>query len=482
MTRKGPRGTAAAAALAAGAAALAGCTVGPRFEPPRTDSPPRWNATAADVPSTPIDAPVEEAWWRSFGDAELTSLVDRLLRQNIDLQSAAERIAQARAVRRIARSQGLPRVDGTAAYKRQRQSANGLASLVEPAPGAPLEFDRLDTDVQASWELDLFGRVRRSVEVAGANADAAVEARRAVAVSALAELARTYMQLRGVQAREDVVKRNIAAAEVRRRLVQQRYDDGVATLSDVAQARAQAGAIGEDLPTLVEQEARLVNALGLLLAEPPRALRAELFPHVAAPPTPPAVPVGQPAALLRRRPDIREAEARLHAATAQTGVAVADFFPTVTLGGDFGTESLDAVHLFDWASRMFIIGPTVSVPIFEGGRLKGRLELRRAEQREAALAYRGVVLQAWRDVDDALTAYGEVQHRLRDAQGVVRDDEIELRVAESRYAEGVENFVDVTLAQAELFRGQDAEAQAQTDLRTALVTLYRALGGGWAVL
>ena len=465
--------------LLALAASAAGCTVGPRYAPPETASPARFEATAADTPSKPTDAPVEETWWRSFGDPELSSLVDRLARQNLDLQSGAERIAEARAVRRIARSQGLPRVQGAADYKRQRESENGLPSLVQPAPGAPLEFNRYDGDLQMSWELDLFGRVRRGVEAADAQTQAAVEDRRALAVSALAELAQTYMRLRGVQAREEVIQRNVDSAELRRKLVQNRFDNGVATLSDLAQARAQAGAVGEDLPTLVAEEARLVNALGLLLAEPPRALRAELFPHVVQAPEPPSVPTGTPAALLRRRPDIRKAEARLHAATAQTGVAVADFFPDVTIAGDFGTESLSAAHIFDWASRMFMIGPTVSVPIFQGGRLKGVLELRRAEEREAAIAYRAAVLRAWRDVDDALTAYGEVQHRLRDARGVVRDDAVALRVAEERYAQGVENFVDVTVAQAELFRGEDAAVQAETDLRTDLVAVYRALGGGW---
>ena len=467
----------AAAVLAC--AVLAGCTLGPDFRSPEVAAPSKWGPTPTDVPSPIRDGPVDEAWWRTFDDAELTSLVGRLARQNLDLQSAAERIAQARAQRAVVRAQGLPRIDGRATYLRERESKNGLTSLVRPAPGAPLEFDLADDTLQASWELDLFGRVRRAVEAAGADVDAVTEARRALAVSAEAELAQSYMQLRGVQAREDVLRRNLDAADRRRKLVRDRRAQGVADDADVARADAQAAAIGEDLPTLVAVEARLVNALGLLLGEPPRTLRDELFPHAPQGAEPPSVPIGLPSELLRRRPDIREAEARLHAATASTGVAVADFFPDVALNGSAGVESLGLNHLFDQASRMFMVGPTVSLPIFEGGRLRGQLELRRAEQREAAIAYRQTVLQAWRDVDDALTGYAEAQHRRRDTLNTEHNTAVALRVVEQRYGQGVADFIDVTVAQADLLRAQDAVAQAQTDVLVDLVTLYRALGGGW---
>ena len=473
-----PRRLAAALAFLA-CAALAGCTVGPDLRSPEPATPSKWGPTPTDVPSPVREAPVDEAWWRTFHDAELTSLVDRLARQNLDLQSAAERIAQARAQRAIVRAQGLPHVDGRSTYLRERVSKNGMTSLLQPAPGAPLEFDLADDTLQASWELDLFGRVRRAVEAAGAGVQAVTEARRALTVSAEAELAQSYVQLRGVQAREEVLRRNLDAADRRRKLVRERRAQGVANDSDVAQADAQAAAIGENLPTLVSTEARLVNTLGLLLGEPPRTLRDELFPHAPQASEPPSVPVGLPSELLRRRPDIREAEARLHAATAQTGVAVADFFPDVTLNGAAGVESLGLNHLFDWASRMFMIGPTVTLPIFQGGRLRGQLELRRAQQREAAIGYRQIVLQALHDVDNALTSYGEAQHRRRDTLNTERNTAVALRVAEQRYGQGVANFIDVTVAQADLLRAQDATAQAQTDVLVGLVTLYRALGGGW---
>jgi len=469
----------AGAGAAAALAALCGCTVGPDFHRPVVEAPPHFAAAATDVPSRTVETPVDDQWWAGFHDAELTSLVSRLARQNLDLQIAAERVLQARAERRIAAAQGLPHVGADVAYKRVRESKNGMVSLLEPAPGAPLEFDQDDDMLQASWELDLFGRVRRSVEAARANTEAAVQDRRAVALAAIAELAQTYLQLRGVQAREEVLTRNVAAAEQRRKLVGDRFRNGVATRSDVAQADAQAASIGEDLPSLRQSQARLINALGLLLAEPPRTLQPELSAHAPQPAEPPTVPVGLPSALLRRRPDIREAEASLHAATAQTGVAVAAFYPDVSLTGGLGTESLSTNHLFDGVSRMFTAGPSLSLPIFEGGQLRGQLKLRRAEQREAALRYRKTVLQAWHDVDNALTAYAELQHARQDAQTVAKNDEISLKVAEDRYRQGVESFIDVTVAQAQLFGAQETLVRAQTDLTTSLVALYKALGGGW---
>ncbi|MBE7217167.1 MAG: efflux transporter outer membrane subunit [Caulobacteraceae bacterium] len=472
------------AALGA-AAVLTGCTVGPDFHGPPPQAPAaRFGAEPADTPSRTTGGAIDEAWWSSFGDPELSSLVERLARQNLDLKAAAERIVQARAARRIARAEGLPQVSGQAKYTRERESANGFASLEVPAPGAPLEFDLDDTSLQASWELDLFGRVRRAVEAADAGVQAQVQARRDLALTAVADLAQTYLQLRSIQAREAVVQRNLAAADVRRRLTRDRLRNGVATLSDIAQADAQAAAIGEDLPSLHQQDSQLINALGVLLALPPRALEAELRPPPGQPPAaqpgqPPRVPVGLPSELLRRRPDIRQAEANLHAATAETGVAVADFYPDVTLTGSYGNESLSTNHLFDYASRMFMAGPTVSLPIFQGGQLRGQLQLRRAQQREAALAYRRTVLQAWREVDDALTAYSDTQHRYGEIQHVRDEDRTALRVAEQRYVQGVENFIDVTAAQAAVFRDEDQLAQAQADISAALVRLYRALGGGW---
>ena len=461
------------------AAALAGCTVGPNFTRPRVDAPVAFGAEPTDVASHTVAGAVDTRWWTAFGDDELTTLVDRLGRQNLDLQAAAERIAQARASRAIAASRGLPRINGQAQYQRQRLSPNGTASLTEPAPGAPLEFDLFRPMLTAGWELDLFGRVRRAVEAASANAEAAVEARHGVALSAISELAQTYCQLRALQAQEAILRRNLALAGQRRALVRQRFADGVASTLEVAQADAQDLAIAQDLPTLRAQQAQLVNAIGLLLAEPPRTLAAELTRPAIQPLVPPVVPIGLPAELARRRPDVREAEARLHAATAETGVAVASFYPDISLNGSFGFESLHLGSLFDWDSRQFMAGPTVNLPIFQGGRLTGTLRLRQAQQREAAIQFRQTVLQAWHDVDNALTGYAEAQHRRAAAAATDQANARALAAADQRYADGVATLLDVIAAQEATLRSQNAVAQAQAQVALRLIDLYRALGGGW---
>ncbi|WP_380780325.1 efflux transporter outer membrane subunit [Sphingomonas sp. R86520] len=461
---------------------LAGCTVGPNFERPRADVAPAFGPTRTDVASRTTTGTVDTRWWESFGDPELTSLIGRLASRNLDLQQAAERIEQARAVRSIVSAQGLPSVQGDANAVRQRQSMNGISSLTEPAPGAKPEFNLFSTMLSAAWELDLFGRVRRMAEAADASADAQVEARNGLALSATADLAQSYFQLRLVQAQFAVLRRNLAIAERRRALVRNRFANGIATTLEVAQSDALALAIAQDLPTLTTQQTRLINAIGLLLAEPPRALASELVKDAVQPPVPPTVPVGLPADLARRRPDVREAEARLHAATAQTGVAVADFYPRVTLSGDFGFESLQLGSLFDWSSRQFMAGPGISLPFFQGGRLSGTLKLRESQQREAALQFRKVVLQAWHDVDNALVAYTESQKRRVDAAATRAANTRALAAADEQYRQGVTTLLDVIVAQESVLRAESTVAQAQADLEQRLVDLYRALGGGWEAM
>jgi NodT family efflux transporter outer membrane factor (OMF) lipoprotein len=459
---------------------VAGCKVGPNFTPPQVSSPPAFGSEPTDTPSRATADAVNPLWWSSFNDPELTSLVQRLAAQNLALQAAAERILQARAERREVRSQGLPHVEAQGLAQELRPSEEALLKDFEVTKEAHQEFQLYSDAAQASWEVDLFGRVRRMVEAASANAQATVEARRGLAISAEAELAQDYLQYRAFQAREAVERANLDYARAREGLVRNRVANGVAANLDTAQADAEAATVAENLPSLRENQARLANAIALLLAEPPRALDAELKPRRDLPPRPPVVPVGLPSELLRRRPDVREAEARLHAATAETGVAVAEFFPQVSLIGSFGTQSLSTSNLFDWSSRMFMGGPTVTIPLFEGGRLKGELDLRKSEQREAALSYRQTVLQAWHDVDNALTAYAESQHRRRDAATALASDQVALAAAQDRYRQGVADNLNVIAAETGVLQAQDALVQADAEVDADLVTLYRALGGGWS--
>jgi NodT family efflux transporter outer membrane factor (OMF) lipoprotein len=461
---------------------LTGCTVGPDFQSPEIREAPRRSALdGGSVPSRTVEVAVDMAWWKSFRDSQLSSLVERLVAQNLDLETAAERVIQSMAQRQVAVSQGLPHIDGQSSTTYNRQSPNGTLSLLTPAPGAPLEYGLFRDGLTSSWQLDLFGRVRRAVEAADASTLAAVENRHGVALAAVAELAQSYMQLRGTQNRLEIAKRNLRLAEENVELVNTRFGNGVATTLDLTQARGQQATIAATLPTLRIQEAELINAIGLLLGDAPRALETELHRTQIMPRVPRKVPVGLPGTLIRRRPDIREAEAQLHEATAQTGVAVANFYPDVTLNGAVGVESLHLSNLFIPASTAFAVGPSISIPIFEGGQLKGALELRESRQREAAIFFQKTVLRAWKDVDDALTAYRETQRRRADIARSVTENQAALQAARQRYSEGAIDFLNVITTQAQLLQSENDLADSDTQIATNLVNLYRAIGGGWQV-
>jgi NodT family efflux transporter outer membrane factor (OMF) lipoprotein len=322
--------------------------------------------------------------------------------------------------------------------------------------------------------------VRRAVEAADAATLAAIENRHAIALASTAELAQTYMQLRGVQVRLAIAIRNLKIADENVALVQSRLGNGVATTLDLAQARAQKATIAATLPPLRTQQIELINALGLLLGEPPRALQAELGAK-SIPAVPRRVAVGLPGTLIRRRPDVREAEARLHEATAQTGVAIANFYPDVTLNGNLDVESLHLSNLFSPNSVAFAVGPAISIPIFEGGRLHGTLTLRESQQREAAIAFQKTVLQAWQEVDDAMMAYEQAQRRRAQIIQAVAQNRIALGAATQRYIEGDIDFLNVNSTQSQLLDSENALANTDTEIATDLVNLYRALGGGWEI-
>jgi NodT family efflux transporter outer membrane factor (OMF) lipoprotein len=461
---------------------LTGCTVGPDFQSPEIREAPRRSAPdGGSVPSRTVEGAVDIAWWKSFRDLQLSSLVERLVAQNLDLETAAERVIQSVAQRQVAASQGLPHIEGQSSTTYNRQSLNGTLSLLTPAPGAPLEYALFRDGLTSSWQLDLFGRVRRAVEAADANTLAAVENRHGVALAAVAELAQSYMQLRGTQNRLGIAKRNLRLADENLELVNTRFRNGVATTLDLAQARAQQATIAATLPPLRIQDAELINAIGLLLGDAPRALEAELHRSRILPRVPRRVPVGLPGTLVRRRPDVREAEAQLHEATAQTGVAVANFYPDVTLNGAVSVESLHLSNLFSPTSAAFALGPSISIPIFEGGQLKGTLALRESRQREAAIFFQKTVLRAWKEVDDALTAYREAQRRRTDVARSVSENQAALQAARQRYSEGAIDFLNIISTQAQLLQSENDLADSDTQIATDLVNLYRALGGGWEV-
>ncbi len=494
-------------------ALLAGCTVGPSFKPSAIWSPASWFGGHKPPPpvvtaSEPVSEPVDPNWWNLFHDAELTALEQRVAAANLNVRLSTIRLAESRSQRQITGADQFPTLQADSSYTRERISQKGVVGIFGGSTGGTSfgstastangtsgrsgaipstatgganipPFNLWQYGFDASWELDLWGRVRREVESADASLEASGDARRNSLLSVVAEVARDYVQLRGQQTQLAIALENIETDRSTLALSQARFRGGLTTELDVANAAAQLQSTQSQVPQLEQQQDQSINALSFLLGEAPQALRAELIKPGQVPPVPPRVPVGVPSELARRRPDIRQAEAQLHAATADIGVAIADFYPKITLDGSIGLQALKAKDLGNWGARQYGLGPTISIPIFEGGKLRATLELRKVEQQEAALNYQQTVLQAWHDVDNALTAYGDEQRRRDALAEAVAQNRIALRLSRDRYTAGVADFLNVLDAERTLFSAQLQLADSATTVSSNLVQLYKALGGGW---
>jgi NodT family efflux transporter outer membrane factor (OMF) lipoprotein len=446
------------ALLALALAGLAACSVGPDFQRPQPALPAQWQ----NSDGTRTGAAVDTAWWQQLGDEQLTALVTRAAKANLDIRSASNRVGQSQALRQVSGSQELPGISARGGYQRERNSAEGLNDPSGMSGRAP--FELWTGALDASWELDLWGHVRRSVEMADADVQFSQAQRDGVGLS-IARLA--------------VARQNLEIARQSQQLTQTRYENGVTTNLDTANAAALVATIEASLPVLQAQQDRLINALSYLLAEPPGALAQELREPRAIPHPAPDVPMGLPSELARRRPDIQQSEAALHRATAAIGVAKADFYPRVSLGASFGFQALAGSDLGGWDSRSWSYGPSLYLPIFQGGRLTGTLELREHQQQQAALDYQRVVLAAWHEVDDAMSDYAAEQQHHAALREAVRQNTIALSTARDRYNQGATDFINVLGVQRALLTTQSQLVDSATAAAIDRVRLYRALGGGW---
>jgi NodT family efflux transporter outer membrane factor (OMF) lipoprotein len=486
---------------------LTGCTVGPDFTPPKLDTPAGWTQdalqpdTSGGKQSTPSTAPTSMAWWASFNDPTLTSLIARAGGSNLDLRQATLRIDEARTQRDVAAAARFPTLDAPGGYTRQRISERtaftsligGLSETHGPPGGAggpiggvpstipalPNPFDQYQWGFDASWEIDLFGRVRRSVEAADATTQASLEDRNDVLVSLQGDVARAYIDLRAAQLRRSVIEDDLASQREVLDLTRDRARFGMGNDVDVANAAAQVTSTEALLPQATAQISADINQLSLLLALPPGALRSELDNAKPVPPAPPEVPVGLPADLARRRPDIRRAEAELHAATAQIGIAVADLFPRLTLNADAGIQASRFADLSSWAGRFFSLGPSLEIPIFSGGARRANVRLQDVRAQEAAIAYARTVLSALSEVENALTAYGTEQSRHASLAATLAQNRIALTLSQQRYESGIASFLDVLDAERTLQQTELSLTDSTAAVSTDLVALYKGLGGGW---
>lgn len=361
----------------------------------------------------------------------------------------------------------------------QGHSGNGVSGLDGRDARTPFNLYQFGFD--ASWEIDIWGRTRRAIEAADALTFASAESRHAVILSVVSEVAANYIRLRTAQATLASVKRMVAFARDSLALTENRCAAGAATKLEVSEASAQLHAITARIPDLETEIEVSMNALSLLLGEQPGSLAEALAQETPIPPVPSVAPIGLPSELARRRPDIREAEARLHAATATIGMAKADFYPSVTLSGSFGTQSLNFATLGSWASRQFAIGPTLHLPIFEGGRLVSTLRLREVQQQTAAISYQKTVLSAWNEIDNTLTAFDGEQRRRSSLQAAVDHGRTAREAARARYKAGSVTFLDVLVIERALLENEVQLIRTQGNVSLTAVRLYRALGGGWEI-
>jgi NodT family efflux transporter outer membrane factor (OMF) lipoprotein len=478
--------------------AVTGCTVGPNYQQPKSVTLDEWGELASassgssSRPATrPSSAPPIVQWWTVFGDSHLNSLVERAVRGNIDLRRAQARVREARAQHDVVGADEYPRVDINGSYSHSRTPAGAFGGVAGNASsigtganvgGFPGEFDFYRLGFDASWEIDVFGGVRRNVEAARADVAAASEDRRDVMVTLLGDVARYYINLRGFQRQLSIAKKNLASQRETLELTNTLLRIGRGTELDVSRAQAQVSTTEAQIPSLETEVRQSMHQLSVLLGMNPMALLEELSDDKAIPVPPEETAVGVPAQLLRRRPDIRRAERQLAAATARVGAATADLYPRFSLTGSFGTEDTKAKNLFNYASRFYSIGPAISWPIFDAGRIRATIRVRSAQQEQALATYESVVLNAQRDVEDALVAYAKEETRRRTLVQSVESNRRAVELAKQLNEAGRVPFLDVLQAQRDLLTAEESLVLSERNVATDLVALYKALGGGWEVL
>jgi multidrug efflux system outer membrane protein len=488
-------------AIAAVLASLLGaCAVGPNYYRPEIATPPAYSELSAQPKapfSQPLAEPVDEsqvaAWWKGFDDPILNALIEQALKGNLDLQTDYARIRQAREQEVVSGAAGLPHASVAANVARINDNASSFDRLVQQggagggAEGGqggfafPSSINNFAVAFDATWEPDVFGGVRRSVEAARAGAEVAIWTQRDGEVSLTSEVARDYLTLRALQVEIAIAQQEVARQQDTFAIIAQQRETGFVTQLNVNQQQAQVQATIAAIPNLQSQARAQIHAIGVLLGQDPEALDAQLSnrPTGPLPGAPKTLPVGLPSDLLRRRPDVREAERRLAQYTAEVGVQVANLYPKFNLIALAPFASNTISGLFDANNAVSVGVGVVQWPIFSGGRTRAGIRAARAQQDQAYYAYKKAVLGALQDVEDALARYDADQRRIVADQATVDAANNSLVIARQQYEVGLVTYINILQAQQTLLNGRNSLTQDQGQLATDLVSLYKALGGGW---
>jgi multidrug efflux system outer membrane protein len=449
---------------------LAACAAGPDYHRPQVSH------QATFVEAEPAVYSTDDGigpFWGQFNDDLLNSLVIEALAANHDLRIALAHLQQSRALRTQATLGLLPTVTTEGGYTRQQYPA------VESFGEGTLQQSYYNAGFDATWELDLFGRVRRGAEASRAAVERQEATLRDAQVSVTAEVARTYFELRGEQAELSVLQRNAANQQQTVELTNSLLDAGRGTELDTSRAKAQLDTTLAAIPPLRASIERSIHRLSVLTGREPDALTALLAPPGNLPELPRMPAVGDPAGLLRRRPDIRVAERQLAASTAQIGVAVGDLFPKVTFNGNFGFAAGDLAALGSAPTKTFLIGPSISWPAFDLGRVRARIAGARAGADADLAAYQQTVLKALEETENTLVTHARERDRLVQLAAAARESDAAAQIARARYEGGLVGFLDVLDAERAQLQAEDQLAQSRTDAATSLIAVYKALGGGW---
>lgn len=463
--------------LAALVAVSGGCAVGPNYRPPQLSLSPAYHQPLSGVTNQPSESLAQ--WWRLFHDDQLDKLIEETAAANHDVRLAKARVREARAEAGVARSALFPSVNADGDYARQRLSKNAPQGFLARAAGQPLEQNSYDASFDMSWEIDVFGGNRRAVEAAKADLGASVESGREVLITVLGDVGLNYLDLRGLQKELAVARDNLRLQEQTLDLTRDQFKAGLATELDTTRAEAQAAETRSQIPLIEQNIQRDIHRLGILAGKEPARLESGLAPAAPIPSAVPAIPVGLPSDLLRRRPDIRVAEREAAGAAARVGVATSDLFPRFYLTGATGLQSISAGDFFDAGSKFWSIGPSLRWQVFTAGRVRQNIKVQNARQDQALIRYEQTVLTSLEEVENALVACGkeEEHHRALAQSEAANRRAVEL--ASERYRSGLEDFLNVLETQRSLLTVQDDLAQSERTMGQNIVRLYKALGGGW---
>ena len=449
---------------------LAGCLTGPNYQRPQVALPPQFKGAPATSGTASI---ADTKWFDLFADDTLQQLVNTALKNNFDIKIAAEHVIEARAQYGITRASLFPTLDLPASFTSQHTSAKGAFPF---PPGTPLAASVTEAGFSLNWEIDLWGRLRRLDEASRAQYLATEEARRGVIISLISDVVTNYFALRELDLELEISQRTSDIANDNLRLINLRHDRGAANGLDVHQAEQFLYTATAQIASVKRALGERADALSLLQGEAPAEVPRGKELEKIVPPA--QLPVGLPALLLERRPDIRQAEQNLIAANAQIGAARALFFPQISLTGFLGGESQALTGLLSGPARMASIGPSILAPIFHAG-LRTGVQLTEAQQREALIGYQSTIYGALREVSDAIVDHDRTHEQKTEEEKLVQALDESVRLSNLRYRGGLDSYLQVLDAERNLFGGQLTLAELRLQELQSIVQLYRALGGGW---